>query len=110
MTSETELQGLSRAERMGDCQYVRDYYGVPACIGRAVICSGRPGIIAADRGHYIGVRLDGETAINNYHPTDQIEYGGLRQAQALTAGQKRYQSYLDADCGLSFIEYLRSKP
>ena len=28
-----------------DCEYVRKYYGVPACIGRRVICYGKPGII-----------------------------------------------------------------
>ncbi len=26
---------------------------------------------------------------------------------ALTAGQRRYREYLDADCGMSFIEYLK---
>ena len=39
-----------------DFQYVNNAYGVPACIGRLVIVSGKRGIIAEDRGHYIGVK------------------------------------------------------
>lgn len=40
-----------------NCEYARKAYGVPACIGRRVIAYGQPGIIAEDRGHYIGIRV-----------------------------------------------------
>lgn len=58
------------------CQYVRDHYGVPAEIGRRVLAYGKPGVIAEDRGHYIGVNLDGDKpgTVRNYHPTDGVEY------------------------------------
>lgn len=61
---------------MANCEYVRKYYGVPACIGRRVVAYGKPGIIAEDRGNYIGILLDEDKPgnINNYHPTDGIEY------------------------------------
>ena len=42
-------------ERNVSLEYVREYYGVPAEIGRRVTVYGKPGIISADRGHYIGV-------------------------------------------------------
>jgi len=60
-----------------NCKYVREYYGVPAEIGRKVIAYGRSGIITECRGQYIGVTLDSESSgtIKNYHPTDGIEYG-----------------------------------
>ena len=40
------------------CKYASDYYDVPADIGRAVIVNGKPGVIAEDRGNYIGVNFD----------------------------------------------------
>ena len=40
-----------------NCDYVRNAYGVPACIGRKVVHKGRAGIISADRGNYIGVTM-----------------------------------------------------
>jgi len=43
-----------------NCEYVAQYYGVPACIGRRVIAYGKPGIIAEDRGNYIGILLDSD--------------------------------------------------
>jgi hypothetical protein len=63
-------------------EYARDYYKVAAELGRAVIVYGKPGIIAADRGHYIGVLFDGDepTTIRNCHPIDDVIYGDLRPA------------------------------
>ena len=40
-----------------NCDYVRRHYDVPAEIGRRVIANGEPGVIMADRGHYIGCLL-----------------------------------------------------
>ena len=94
-----------------DCEYVRKYYGVPACIGRRVIAYGKPGIIAEDRGHYIGILLgcDKPGHVNNYHPTDGIEYldevGKIRRP---SRSQARYQRYLKYDdCFDSFIDFCR---
>ncbi len=43
-----------------NCEYVQQYYSVPACIGRRVVVDGKPGVIAKDRGHYIGVNFDSD--------------------------------------------------
>jgi len=91
------------------CEYVRDYYGVPACIGRRVIAYGKPGIIAADRGNYIGVLLDEDKpgTIENYHPTDGIEYLDMGRIRKMTAGQRRYLEFIKADWfDGSFAEWL----
>lgn len=58
------------------CEYAQKNYGVPACIGRRVIVYGKPGIIAEDRGHYLGILLDRDKPgnVSNYHPVDGIEY------------------------------------
>ena len=63
-------------------EYIKDYYGVPAALGRRVIVNGRPGIIAADRGHYIGVNFDSDKpgVISNCHPTWMVEYLDCRNA------------------------------
>lgn len=92
------------------CEYVQQYYGVPAEIGRRVIAYGKPGVIAEDRGHYIGILLDCDKPgnVNNYHPTDGIvylnEFGKVRKP---SPSQARYQAYLKvADCFESFRQYL----
>jgi hypothetical protein len=92
-----------------NCEYVREYYGVPACIGRRVVCYGKPGVIVEDQGHYIGVALDEDkpTVVKTYHPTDKVEYGELGTVRKMTRSKKRYQDYLKvADCFESFKDYL----
>jgi hypothetical protein len=92
------------------CAYVRQYYGVPAAIGRRVTVYGRSGIIAADRGQYIGVNFDDAKpwVIDNAHPTAEVVYGDMAELRKLTRSQQRYQRYLDvADCFESFRHYLK---
>lgn len=54
-----------------NCTYVKQYYEVPADIGRRVMVDGEPGIITEDRGHYIGVTFDADKpgTVRNVHPT-----------------------------------------
>lgn len=90
--------------------YVRQHYGVPAERGRRVVVYGKPGVIAEDRGHYIGVNFDADKpgVIRNAHPTWEVQYleiGAVRQA---TRSQRRYAAYLDADSSMSFGEWLNS--
>ncbi len=93
-----------------NCPYVSSYYKVPACIGRRVICYGEPGIIAEDRGHYIGVTLDKDKpgTVHNYHPTDQVEYLGMGKVRKVSKYRARYLRYLDYGDGFgSFIDFCR---
>ena len=90
------------------CEYVQNYYGVPACIGRRVICYGKPGIITEDRGHYIGVTLDTDKpgTVNNYHPVDGIEYSEMGKIRPMTRSQARYRRYHEyGECFDSFLDY-----
>lgn len=85
---------------MANCEYVRENYNVPACIGRKVIAYGKPGVIASDKGNYIGILLDEDKPgnIGAYHPVDGIVYLDEIQApRKMTRAQKRYQEYLNAD-------------
>lgn len=68
-----------------NCAYVRQHYRVPAEIGRRVIAYGKPGVILADRGHYIGVVLDEDPKklISNYHPTHEMQYGEMAETLPL---------------------------
>lgn len=72
------------------CEYVREHYGVPATIGRRVVINGQPGIIAADRGHYIGVNFDADKpgVISNAHPTWEVHYGEMGQVRPMTRSQQ----------------------
>lgn len=92
-----------------DCGYVRKYYGVPARVGMLVVVGGKPGIIAADRGHYIGVNFDHHKPghICNVHPTDDVQYGEMGKIRQMTRSQRRYAEYLNvAECFESFRSYL----
>lgn len=96
---------------MGNCEYVRDYYNVPACIGRRICFEGEKGTIAKDRGNYIGVNFDKDkpNVIKNLHPTYNVIYLGMGKPRKLTRAQKRYQEYLNSayfDAGDSFARFL----
>lgn len=106
------LHPLPMWERLVSLEYVRDYYGVPAEIGRRVTVYGRPGIIGADCGHYIGVNFD-DAPPGMYaaaHPTDGVVYGEMGKERPLTRAQKRYRAYLEvADLYDDFAHYLRTR-
>ena len=90
------------------CDYVRDYYGVPAEVGRRVTVSGKPGIIAADRGHYIGVNFDNDRpgVILNCHPTSEVVYGSMDKVRKPSRHAARYQRYLEyGDRFDSFLDF-----
>lgn len=95
---------------MNNCEYVRDYYNVPACIGRIISYNGRLGIISKDRGNYIGVTFNDEkaTIVHSIHPLDdKLEYLGIGKLRKLTSGQKRYAEFKAADWfDGSFAEWL----
>lgn len=92
-----------------NCEYVAKHYGVPACIGRRVVAYGKHGVIAEDRGRYIGVNLDSDKpgVISTYHPTDQVQYLGMGKVRRRTKSQERYQRYLEhSECFDSFKHFL----
>lgn len=91
-----------------NCEYVREHYGVPAEIGRRVTVDGKPGIIAEDRGNYIGVNFDSAKPgrIDNAHPTWKVEYGELGVVRKPSKGRARYQRFLEFGDGFdNFIDF-----
>ena len=89
--------------------YIKKYYGVPACRGLRVLIDGKPGIIAESMGCYIGVLMDSDKPNNimPYHPTSKVEYLGMGKVRQMTRSQLRYHEYLKvADCFESFADYL----
>ena len=83
----------------GNCEYVRDYYKIPAEIGRKITFKNKPGIITEDRGNYIGVTFDEDKPgiIYNVHPTDEnLKYLDMGKVRKMTKAQKNYQEYLSA--------------
>ncbi len=91
-------------------EYVRQHYGVPAALGRRVEVYGKPGVIAADRGHYIGVNFDADKpgVIRNAHPTSEVKYLEMGEVRPMTRSQRRYEAFLEEDSGLRFGEWLRT--
>ncbi len=102
------MQEEKREENKMTCEYVRKHYGVDACIGRRITFRGKEGIIAEDRGHYIGVNFDEDKPgeVCNVHPTDGVEYGDMGKVRKMTRSQKRYRDYIRSECDCSFSEYL----
>jgi len=98
---------------VSDCEYVRENYGVPAHVGMLVVVNGKPGIIAEDRGHHIGVNFDHDKpgVISTCHPTWKVEYtmksGEIRQlTKAQQRAKDRYQRYREySDCFDSFLDF-----
>lgn len=94
---------------MNNFDYINKTYGVNACIGRRVIVYGELGTIIKDCGHHLGVNFDNRKPghVSRCHPTSQVEYlDEFRAPRKMTAGQRRYQEYLDADSGQSFSEWI----
>ncbi len=92
-------------------EYIKEYYKVPACIGRRVIMNGNPGIIVKDMGNYIGVNFDSDkpNKISPCHPTWKMEYGEIGKIRKMSRSQKRYQEYLNStyyEAGDSFARFL----
>lgn len=90
-------------------KYAKEQYGVPADIGRKVIVNGRSGIIAADRGNYIGVNFDDQKAgvISNCHPTWEVTYLDMGKIRKMSRSQRRYQEYMEVgECYESFSHFL----
>ncbi|WP_426106340.1 hypothetical protein [Massilia sp. TSP1-1-2] len=91
-----------------DCHYVQQHYGVPAQIGRRVVVGGKPGVIAADRGNYIGVNFDDHKPghIENAHPTSDVVYGEMGRVRKPSRGRARYQRYLEYGDGFdNFVDF-----
>jgi hypothetical protein len=89
------------------CEYVKEFYGVPADIGRRVIVNGEPGIIAKDCGNYIGVNFDKDKpgVISNCHPAWEVQYLEMGKIRKMTRSQERYQRWLEY--GDSFDEFIQ---
>lgn len=91
------------------CEYVRQYYGVPAEIGRRVTVYGKPGVILEDMGNYIGVNFDADKPghVLPCHPTDGVAYNEMGPIRRGTRSQERYRRYLRSDSDMSFGEWLK---
>lgn len=90
--------------------YSSETYGVPSDIGRRVTVYGKPGIITADRGHYIGVTFDIDRpgTIRNAHPVDGVTYGEMGRIRKPSKYQARYQRYLEYGDGFrTFVDFCR---
>lgn len=94
--------------------YVNQYYGVNACVGRRVVAYGKPGVIVEDFGHHIGIVLDDQPMDEpgRYHPIDGITYGEVVEytPPKLSSRKQRsklnYRDFNRADYGHEFHEWL----
>jgi hypothetical protein len=82
-------------------EYIKNTYKVPAEIGREVLFQGkRKGVIAEDKGNYIGVNFDDKKPghIELLHPTWEVQYlETFAKIRPMSRSQQRYQDYLNAD-------------
>lgn len=102
-------------------EYIKEYYKVPAEIGREILYKGDKngewkGIIVEDRGNYIGVNFYDSKPENivSLHPTWKIEYLGIgkvrKVSKARMKAKQRYEEYRSADYfSGSFADWLGIK-
>ena len=97
---------------MTSFDYITRTYCVPACIGRRVTVYGKPAVITACRGHYIGVTYDTDKpgTIRNAHPTDGIVYlNEVVKPRLVSKSARRYADYLRSEVNETFAELLGIK-
>lgn len=82
-----------------DFSYINQHYGVNACIGRRVVANGKSGVIVGAENARIVVNLDEDKPGTRtyWHPTWEMKYQEIGTIRKMTAGQRRYQEYRDAD-------------
>lgn len=88
--------------------YIRNYYKVPAEVGRRVVAYGKPGIIMGAINAYIGVVLDDDPTRRQrpHHPEDGIVYGDMADKLPKPPRRSNYDKFQSDDCGLYFHEWL----
>jgi len=88
--------------------YIRDYYKVPAEVGRRVVAYGKPGIIMGAINAYIGVVLDADPTPRQrpHHPEDQIVYGDMADKLPKPPRRSNYDKFQHDDVDMYFHEWL----
>lgn len=90
-------------------QYVRDYYHVPAYVGRVVYAGRKRGIVVGASGPHVKIHIDGERHAGVYHPTDGLQWTEeSAPLPKLSRSQRNYDCYLNSESNESFIEWLRN--
>jgi hypothetical protein len=89
-------------------EYVRNYYKVPAVVGRVVMVKDRRGVITGASGPHVKVWLDGDKTDFPYHPSDLTYTGEVGSPPKLTRSQRNYRAWLHAETSESFIEFMQN--
>ena len=96
-----------------NCEYIRDYYNVPARVNVRIKYQGEGGIIWKDGGNHVCACMDSDKPGKTIyiHPTDpDLKYLEMGKPRKMTLGQKRYRLYLDiGDCYDSFMHFCQSQ-
>ena len=98
-----------------NCEYIREYYDVPAMINMRIEYKGEGGIIWKDGGNYVCACMDSDKpgSTVNIHPTDEnLKYLEMGKPRKMTRSQQRYQDYLNSvwyEAGESFATYIGVK-
>ena len=84
---------------MTGIEHINKTYGVNACVGRRVVANGKPGVIIGTNNSHLAINLDEDKpGVPTYwHPMWNMQYLEMGAIRKMTAGQKRYQEYQDAD-------------
>lgn len=89
-------------------EYIRDYYKVPAVVGRVVFYNGTRGVITGASGPHIKVWLDNRKDDVVIHPRDLQYTEELGDLPKPTRSQKNYRAWLHSETNETFIEFLRN--
>lgn len=101
---------------MNNFEYIKEYYKVPAELGRDVIVNGKIGTITQDKNNYIGVTFHNDDKKQSLpcHPTWEVQYLDtftdlFKLMPKNIRSKQRYLDYLSSDSTLTFAEWLGIK-
>ena len=92
-------------------EYIRNYYKVPAEVGRRVKCHDTTleGVIVSATHQYINIHFEGDKKPKGpYHPTWNLTYLGMGTVPKTSRSAERYARYRSlSECFDSFAQFLR---
>lgn len=89
-------------------EYIRNYYNVPAVVGRVVRYKDKRGVVSGASGPHVKVWFDGEKHDTVVHPRDLEWSNELGPLPTLTRGRRNYRAWLHSETSESFIDFMRN--
>lgn len=89
-------------------EYIRNYYKVPAFVGRVVLYKGKRGVVTGASGPHVKAWFGDSKHDVIVHPMDLHWTDETGQLPKRTRGQRNYMAWLHSETNETFIEFMRN--